>query len=327
MTHILNRADTFRAELIDGYLRAHPSVEQVPGASAIMRPGGAGRDTVAIVVGGGGGHFPAFAGFVGEGMATAAVLGEVFTSPSAEQVHRTIQAVDSGAGVVLCIGNYSGDRMNFALAAQRAERAGIQVRTVVFDDDVAAERGIAGGVFVVRCLAAAAAQGAAIDEVAAAGAYANARTATLGVAFGGCRLPGASEPLFTVDAGHMGVGLGIHGEPGVGSSPLGTARELAALLVDRLLASRPADATEPACAVLLNGLGATGLEELYVLYGEVDAQLRRNGVEPEVAHVGQFVTSLDMPGCSLSLCWLDDRIRAWLRTPVRTPVLSFPGSP
>jgi dihydroxyacetone kinase len=327
VTLVLDTPESFREDVIAGLLAAHPSLRRVDGAAAVARAERTSAGRVGVVVGGGGGHLPAFAGFVGPGLADAAVLGEVFTSPSTEQVLRTIEAVDAGAGVVLCIGNYNGDVMNFGMAAARARRDGRDVRLVAFTDDIASaqpssvgdRRGIAGGWFAVRALGAAAAGGAGLDAVEAAGRHAVDRTRSLGVAFGGCTLPGAAGPLFTVPDGAMGIGLGIHGEAGVGEGPVLGATALAELLVERVVAERPDGAH--ACATLVNGLGGLSLEELYVLHGRVARRLDDLGVAVESALVGQVVTSIAMPGCSLSVCWLDDELRRWLDAPFASPMI------
>lgn len=268
---------------------------------------------VAVVVGGGSGHYPAFCGLVGPGFATGAVVGNIFTSPSATQVYSVARAADQGRGVILAFGNYAGDVINFGIAANRLRTEGIDTRIVIVTDDVAsaadepARRGIAGDFTVFKALGAAAAAGMDLDDVERVGRAANAATRSMGVAFSGCTLPGATAPLFTVPPGQMGVGLGIHGEPGIRDSPLLSARELAALLVEPLLSSAPETKTRRV-APLLNGLGATKYEELFLLWGEVAPLLRAAGlslVEPEV---GEMVTSLDMGGCSLTLMWLDDEL-------------------
>jgi dihydroxyacetone kinase len=281
---------------------------------------------VAVVIGGGSGHYPAFCGLVGTGFADGAVVGNVFTSPSMEDAYSVARAADNGGGVLFSFGNYAGDVMNFGLAQQRLAKEGVEVRTVVVTDDVASapadeserRRGIAGDFVVFKIAGAAAEAGFDLDAVEAIATRANQRTKTLGIAFGGCTLPGQLEPLFTVPDGQMAIGLGIHGEPGIEESPLPAAAALAKTLVDVVLGERPVGAGDR-IAVVLNGLGSTKYEELFVVWKSVAALLRAAGhviVEPEV---GELVTSLDMAGCSLSVLFLDDELEALWRAPAITP--------
>jgi len=323
VTKLYNDPANFREELIEGFVAAYGRyVRRVPDASGVMaidapRPG-----QVALVIGGGSGHYPAFCGYVGPGLAAAAVIGNVFAAPSAEQIYRVTKAVASDAGVLYCYGNYSGDVLNFDMAELRCQEEGIDVRTVRVTDDVASaprgqeeeRRGIAGDFFVFKIAGAAAARGDSLDEVERLARKANARTRSFGVAFSGCTLPGQSAPLFTVEPGRMELGLGVHGEPGVQSSHMRPAREIADLLLDTLLADAPPDAGTTV-AVLLNGLGATQYEEMFVLYKDVHRRLVAEGFSPYKPIVNEMVTSLDMAGCSLTLCWLDDELTALLDAP------------
>ncbi|WP_317982587.1 dihydroxyacetone kinase family protein [Nesterenkonia ebinurensis] len=274
------------------------------------------RDQVAVVVGGGSGHYPAFSGLVGPGLAHGAVVGNIFTSPSARWAANVGRAADTGRGVVFAFGNYAGDVMNFGLAKQRLVAEGIDVRMVLVTDDIASanepekRRGIAGDFSVFKVLGATAAEGLGIDAVEAAGIRANAATRTLGVAFSGCTMPGAQEPLFQVPQGHLGLGLGIHGEPGIEDVPLMRAEQLARLFVDRILAEAPSEAGNRVAAIL-NGLGTTKYEELFLLWGKVSQELAARGLEVVQPEVGELVTSLDMGGCSLTLMWLDDDLERW----------------
>lgn len=327
MTRIHDDPASFRDDWLAGYTAAYSRyVELVPNASGVVLAGGARADKVGVVLGGGCGHYPAFAGLVGPGLADGAVVGDVFTSPSAEQAHRVGRHLDGGAGVVFSFGNYAGDTMNFGVARARLLAEGIDTRIVLVTDDIASapvaaahtRRGIAGGLFVFKALGAASARGDAIDEVERIGHLANDRTRTLGVAFAGCTFPGATEPLFTVPAGKVELGLGIHGESGVRTVDAMTAAELADTLVRPLLDERPSGAGSRA-AVVLNGLGDTKYEEMFVLYRHVDELLRAAGVEAVLPEVGEFVTSLDMAGTSLSLCWLDSELEQLWAAPADTP--------
>jgi dihydroxyacetone kinase len=322
MTTLFNDPAEFAEDQLAGFVDLYADrLQGVPGGVVSHR--GA-EPIVAVVVGGGSGHYPAFAGLVGPGFASGAVVGNIFTSPSAAQVYSVAKAADQGRGVILTFGNYAGDVMNFGIAAERLRREGIDTRIVLVTDDVASSptadqrRGIAGDFTVFKALGAAAAAGADIDEVERIGRAANAATRTFGVAFSGCTMPGASEPLFTVPDGHMGVGLGIHGEPGIHDAPLVPARELARMLVDGILAARP-DTESARVGVIVNGLGTTKYEELFLLWNEIRRLLDDAGLTPVDVEVGELVTSLDMGGCSLTLMWLDDELESVWRADAYAP--------
>ena len=279
---------------------------------------------VVVLIGGGSGHYPAFGGFVGSGMAHGAALGNIFASPSAQQIYNVAHAVNAGGGILFCYGNYAGDVLNFNQAQKRLRALGIDVRTVVVTDDTASapssekhkRRGIAGTFPVFKAAAVAADAGKLLDDVFRIATAANDRVRTLGVAFSGCTLPGADMPLFEVKNGKMEIGMGIHGEPGLYRLNATTPDGLAELLVDKLLAEIPAiiDSTEGArIGVVLNGLGAIKYEELFVVYRRIDQLLSARGliiVEPEM---GKLITSFDMAGVSLTLFWMNDELeQTWL---------------
>ncbi|MBP8532557.1 dihydroxyacetone kinase subunit DhaK, partial [Streptomyces sp. MK37H] len=247
MTRLFNDPARFTDDMITGFAAAHPGhVRAVPGGVVRARPARAGK--VAVLTGGGSGHYPAFCGVVGPGFADGSVIGDVFTSPSAARARSVAEAAEAGGGVLFLFGNYAGDVMNFGLAARQLEGDGIPARCFAVTDDIASapadqavrRRGIAGGFVVFKTASAAAEEGASLEEVVRVAEHTNARTRTLGVAFDGCTLPGAEAPLFTVPEGRLGLGLGIHGEPGVSEDTLGTAEDLARALVTGLLADRPA---------------------------------------------------------------------------------------
>jgi dihydroxyacetone kinase len=256
------------------------------------------------------------------------VAGDVFASPSTRLVHDVAARAHRGGGILLGFGNYAGDVLNFGAAAERLRSEGIDVRVLAITDDVASaaaaeiarRRGVAGDVAVFKIAAAAAEAGLGLDDVERVARRANDRTRSFGVAFGGCTLPGAKAPLFTVPDGQMGIGLGIHGEPGIGESAILPAAELAALLVRRLVEEAPG---QPGgrVAVILNGLGSTKQEELFVLWSSVAAELDRAGLSPVAPLVGEYVTSLDMEGCSLTLTWLDDELEGFWLAPCDTVAL------
>ncbi|MBB3998532.1 dihydroxyacetone kinase family protein [Aureimonas pseudogalii] len=324
MTAIFDEPERFAATALQGFCDVHARlVRHVP--SGAVRASASDEGKVAVVIGGGSGHYPAFLGYVGPGFADAAVAGDVFASPSTQGVARICRLANRGGGIVLGFGNYAGDVLNFGAAATRLRAEGIDVRILAVTDDVASapaetptlRRGVAGDVPVFKIAGAAAEAGHDLDAVERLAQLANARTQSFGIAFAGCRLPGADGPLFTVAPGTVALGLGIHGEPGIRDEAMMPASKLADLLVTPLLAERPAGANGRVAAIL-NGLGATKYEELFVLWTHVAERLRGAGltlVEPEV---GEFVTSLDMAGCSLTLTWLDDELEPLWRAPADT---------
>ncbi|MFE5336553.1 dihydroxyacetone kinase family protein [Isoptericola sp. NPDC056573] len=331
MTYVHNRPEDFAREALSGLVKAHPgTLRRVPGG--VARAEGTRPGKVAVVVGGGSGHYPAFAGLVGEGVADAAVCGEVFASPSTRQVLDVCRAADAGAGIWLSFGNYAGDVLNFGAAASRLRAQGVDVAVRLVTDDVASapadraeeRRGVAGDLVVFKVAGAAAESGADLAEVDRLAGLANGRTRSFGVAFDGCTLPGADAPLFSLPEGTVGWGLGIHGEPGIGEESVPPAADLAAELVDRVLADRPDDADGRA-AVVLNGLGTVKYEELFVLWDRVHDLLTERGVTLVAPLVGEYVTSLDMAGCSLTVTWLDDELEPLWLAPATTPAFRHGG--
>jgi D-erythrulose 4-kinase len=324
MTKIFNDPADFSGETLSGFARAFPKyVQQVPGGVVRANPPAPGK--VAVVVGGGTGHYPAFAGWVGPGLADGAVVGDVFASPSAQQIVSVALAADAGGGIFLSYGNYAGDVLNFDAARDQLIAAGVPTRSVVVADDLASappedrplRRGTAGDLIVVKVAAAAAESGYDLDTVASVADRVNRRTSSLSVAFSGCTPPGSDAPLFSLAPGQMAVGLGLHGEPGISEEPVLRAADLAELLVDRILAERPDGATQ--AAVLVNGMGATRYEELFVLWHEVAPRLDAADVEMVDPEVGELVTSLDMAGVSLTIGWLDDESRILWSAPANAP--------
>ncbi|MEU6128100.1 dihydroxyacetone kinase family protein [Saccharopolyspora sp. NPDC047091] len=324
MARLFNDPGSFAEEMLEGFAAAQAHrVRRVPGG--VVRRNRARTGEVAVVIGGGSGHYPAFSGLVGDGLAHGAAMGNLFASPSAQQVRSVATSAHNRGGVLLCYGNYAGDVLHFGLAEQRLRGDGIDCRTVVVTDDVSSapaeerdkRRGVAGDLVVFKAASAAAAAGYDLDEVVRVAARANDRTRSFGVAFGGCTLPGAEEPLFTVPEGKMAVGLGIHGEPGIAEQDVPSADELAELFVRTLLAEVPegVEVAGSRVVVLLNGLGSVKYEELFVVYRRVAALLAEAGVEVVEPEVGELVTSFDMAGASLTLCWLDDELERFWRAP------------
>ena len=324
MTHLLDAPEDFATQALQGFCAIHARLVR-PTPGGVLRATATPAGKVAVVIGGGSGHYPAFAGYVGPGFADGAVAGDVFASPSTRLVHDVAVRAHRGGGILLGFGNYAGDVLNFGAAAERLRSEGIDVRVLPVTDDVASasaveiarRRGVAGDVAVFKIAGAAAEAGLDLDAVERVARAANDRTRSFGVAFGGCTLPGAQGPLFTVPDGQMAIGLGIHGEPGVGQSPIVPASELAALLVKRLVAEAP-EGVGPRVAVILNGLGSTKHEELFVLWVAVAAELGEAGLTVVAPLVGEYVTSLDMEGCSLTLTWLDAELEAFWIAPCDT---------
>jgi dihydroxyacetone kinase len=329
MTYLFNDPKAFTDEYTEGFLAAYPDrVAGVPGG--VVRATAVPDGQVAVVIGGGSGHYPAFCGLVGPGLAHGAAMGNVFASPSAQQVYNVAKAANAGGGIFLSYGNYAGDVLNFDQAQDRLNAEGIPCKTVTVTDDITSagpaetfkRRGVAGDLCVFKAACWAAEQGRSLDEVYEIAKKANARTRSLGIAFTGCTLPGADAPLFTVPKGRMAIGMGLHGEPGLREDDIGTAEEIGKLLVDSLLADLPEGVTEVAgnkVAVLTNGLGSVKYEELFVLHRTIDRLLREAGLTVVEPDVGEIATSFEMAGCSLTLLWLDDELeQAWL-APADTP--------
>jgi D-erythrulose 4-kinase len=328
MTRLFNDPDDFLDELTEGFVAASGRwVRAVPGG--VVRSTRSPEPTVAIVIGGGSGHYPAFAGLVGPGLAHGAAMGNLFASPSTQRAYSVAKEADQGRGVLFSYGNYAGDVLNFDAAQDQLKAEGIDCRTVLVTDDIWSappdefekRRGIAGDLTVFKVAGAAAEEGASLDEVERLARHTNDRTRSFGVAFDGCTLPGKSEPLFTVPQGRMAVGLGIHGEPGIDETDVPTADELAELFVSRLLQEVPEGVEVSGARVvpILNGLGSVKYEELFVVYRSVDRLLRAAGVEVVDPEVGEFCTSFDMAGCSLTLLWLDDELERLWTAPADTP--------
>lgn len=333
MTRLFNEPSAFADEMIEGFVASHRRwVKRVSGG--VVRNTRSAPGTIALVIGGGSGHYPAFAGLVGQGLAHGAAMGNLFASPSAQQVYNVAKAADNGAGVLLGYGNYAGDVLHFNQAQERLRKEGIDCRSIAVTDDVssaplaerAKRRGIAGDLTVFKVAAAAAEAGYSMDGIMEIAERANHRTRSFGVAFTGCTLPGADHPLFSVPEGRMAVGMGIHGEPGIGETDIPTADELAELLVAKLLTEIPefpeetaADGTQRRVVPILNGLGSVKYEELFVVYRRVAQLLAETGLEAVDPQVGELVTSFDMAGTSLTLFWLDDELETLWNAPADAP--------
>ena len=325
MKKIMNAPENYTDDMLRGIYAAH--ADSVKCAADDLRcyciahkhPG-----KVAIITGGGTGHLPLFLGYVGEGMLDGCGVGGVFQSPSAEQIFNVTKEVENGAGVLYLYGNYTGDIMNFDMAAEMCELEDIETRSIVGADDVLSSasvdtrRGVAGIFFLYKCAGAAAAQMKSLDEVLAVAQKAKDRTRTVGFALTPCIIPEVGKPNFTLEEGEMAMGMGIHGEPGIWNGPIKTADALAEESVGEILKDMPVAAGEEV-ALLINGLGATSQEELYILSGSVTKQLNAQGVKIYRTFVGEYATSMEMAGASISIMRLDDELKALLDAPAHTP--------
>lgn len=324
MKKIINDKSQVVADMLSGIAAVNPQLEYFEGFEVIARRDRS-KKKVAIISGGGSGHEPAHAGYVGYGMLDAAVVGNVFASPSPDRIIEAIQRTNTGKGVLLVIKNYSGDIMNFEMAKEMAEMEGISIAAVVTRDDVAVadstystgRRGIAGTIFVHKIAGACAEDGNELCEVQRIAQKTIDHTRSMGMAMTPCILPGVGKPGFTLGEDEIEIGMGIHGEPGVERTTVKTAKELAQILCGKILSDY--DFTGAEVAVLINGLGGTPLMELFVLAKEVDLLLKGTGILPYKYMAGNYMTSLEMAGCSVSLLKLDDELKKYLNAPCNTP--------
>ncbi len=327
MRKLLNTPDSFVDDMLKGIYAAHPDMVQMTAGdlrclvTAKKVPG-----KVGIATGGGSGHLPLFLGYVGENMLDGCAVGGVFQSPSANQMFEVTKAIDAGAGVLYIYGNYTGDIMNFDMATEMADMEDIRVLSLVGNDDVASapkgeenkRRGVAGIFFVYKCAGAKAAELASLDEVLRVAQKANGNVRTMGVALSPCTLPQVGKPNFEIPEGEMALGMGIHGEPGIWNGALKTADGVTDELLAPIIADLGLEKGDEV-AVLVNGLGATPKEELYILYNRVNEVLTEKGISIHRPYVGEFATSMEMAGASISLLKLDDELKALLDVSANTP--------
>ncbi len=320
MKKLINDPFRYALEEIEGYVAAFPAlVRQVDHLQVVVRTEAPIQGKVAVLIGGGSGHEPLFMGYLGKGLADGCAVGNVFASPSAETIYQTTKAVSGGAGVIFVYGNYSGDVMNFDMAAEMAEEDGIRVQTVTITDDVASapkeeahkRRGIAGDFFVIKTAGARAAERASLDEVVAAARKANACTRSMGVALSSCIVPASGKLTFLMADDEMEIGLGIHGEPGQSRQKIMPADQVTDRIMQRILEDLPFISGDEV-AVLVNGLGATPLGELYIVFRRVASLLAQHQIKIYRSYVGEYSTSLEMAGCSISLMRLDDELKRLL---------------
>ncbi|MCO8194234.1 dihydroxyacetone kinase subunit DhaK [Anaerofustis sp. NSJ-163] len=325
MKKFINKPENVENEMLSGIAKMHPEyVKRLEGLDVIVRKDKK-EGKVALISGGGSGHEPAHAGYVGYGMLDAAVAGPVFTSPTPDQIYEAIKATDAGKGTLLIIKNYTGDVMNFDMAAEMAAMEDIQVEQVIVNDDVAVKdslyttgrRGVAGTVFVHKITGAAAEEGRSLDEVKKVAEKVIANVRTMGVAISPCTVPAAGKPGFEINDDEMEVGIGIHGEPGTHKEKLTSADEITAHLLDCILKDLDFEGSE--VAVMINDSGATPLMELYIVGNKLSDILSQKGIKVYKSFVGHYMTSIEMAGFSISLLKLDDELKALLDSKADTP--------
>ncbi len=325
MKKFINDVSMVEDQMIQGMVKAYPGYLRKLDCGNVVVRAQKKEGKVALISGGGSGHEPAHGGFVGKGMLDAAVAGAVFTSPTPDQIFEGIKAIATDAGVLMVVKNYTGDVMNFEMAAEMAEMEGIKVKHVVTNDDVAVKdslytvgrRGVAGTVFVHKIAGAKAEAGASLDEVQAVAQKVIDNVRTMGAAITPCTVPAAGTPGFTLGEDEMEVGIGIHGEPGTHREKMRPADEVVDLLLSRIL--EDIDYTGHEVAVMINGSGATPLMELFIINNHVADVLAEKGIRVYKTFVGEYMTSIEMQGFSISLLRLDDEMKQLLDAPADTP--------
>lgn len=333
MKKIINNPSNVVSEMLLGLAKANPDVVYLGEGVEVIARKEKKQGKVGIISGGGSGHEPAHAGYVGKGMLDAAVAGNVFASPSPDRIVEGIKAADSGAGVLMVIKNYSGDIMNFTTSGEMAAIDGIKTDYVIVKDDVAVEdstystgrRGIAGTVFVHKIAGAAAESGKSLPEVKAAAEKCIANIRSMGMAMSSCILPGVGTPGFTLGETEVEIGMGIHGEPGISRETISPAKDLAKKLLDKIFADTDIY-NNSEVAVMINGLGGTPLMELYILNNEVQKILEEKGIKCYKTFVGNYMTALEMAGCSITLLKLDDELKGYLDYPSEAPAFRVEGT-
>ncbi|KWV56539.1 dihydroxyacetone kinase [Rhizobium altiplani] len=326
MKKFLNDPVNFVDEMLEGIYKAHPAVTYTAGDLRCLVAARAKTGKVGIATGGGSGHLPTFLGFVGDGMLDGAAVGGVFQSPSAEQMYQVTKHIDQGAGVLYIYGNYTGDIINFDMAAELADLDGIAVKQVVGNDDVASSvvgeehkrRGVAGIFFIYKAAGAAAAEGLSLDEVTRVADKARLRTRTMGVALSSCVVPEIGHATFSIGEDEMEIGMGIHGEPGISRKKLAPADAVVDEMMERIIAETDYKSGDNV-AVLINGLGGTPLEELYILFRRVSQLLEARNVTAKHVWIGEFATSMEMAGASISILHLDEELDRLVAAPASTP--------
>lgn len=325
MQRILNDPDNIVEEMLEGFLKANQDIVAPTDNPRVVRARQMPQERVGVVTGGGSGHKPAFIGYVGKNMVDAAAVGEIFSSPPAAAFLDAFRAANGGKGVACLYGNYSGDNMNVKMAVRMAKKEGIEVKTVVANDDVASapkesrekRRGVAGEILMWKIGGAKAAAGGTLDEVISAAQKAIDSTRSVGIGLTPCTLPAVGHPNFEIKEGTMEIGIGHHGEKGIAVVPIESAQQMARRMCDLVLPDLPFQ-TDDEVAVLVSGLGATPVMELYVLYNEIEKIMKERGISIHRSYVGNYFTSLEMMGATLSVMKLDDELRELLDVPAET---------
>jgi dihydroxyacetone kinase-like protein len=330
MKKLINDPDDVVDEMLEGMVAAHPDrIRRLPDTQVVVREDGPVDGKVGVVSGGGSGHEPTHAGYIGDGMLDGSAAGDVFSSPTADEFEALIDACDAGEGVLAVIKNYEGDVMNFETAIELAEMEGVEVETVVVDDDVAVDdslytsgrRGVCGTILVHRAAGAKAAMGADLDEVRRVAQKVVDNVGTMGMALTSCVTPEKGEPTFDLGEDEIELGIGIHGEPGTERTDVMSADEVTDALTESVLEDLDVDGDEEVLTIV-NGMGGTPQMELFVVNRRLQALVDEHGLETWDAWVGDYMTSLDMAGCSITMCVLDDELKELLGAPADTPALT-----
>ena len=331
MKKFVNDPEQFVPEMLKGVALANPNMlRYVPEYNLIMRADAPRDDKVSIIQGSGSGHEPAHVMAVGPGMLDAACPGDVFSAPPTDYIYETTKLLQSEKGVLHIINNYTGDRMAFDMGRELSEADGVKVGTVIVDDDVSVKdstytvgrRGVAGNFFVIKALGAASERGDDLESLVALGERVNSVTRSMGVALSSCTPPAKGSPLFELGEDEIEVGIGIHGEPGRRREKMSSADEIADTMLDAIVSDLPYESGDEV-AVMVNGLGGTPISELYLLYGHVHESLEQQGIKPVRSYVGEYCTSLEMAGASLTLVRMDDELTELLSEPAEIAARIF----
>ena len=327
MKKIINDPKDYTDDMLRGIYAAHADrVKYVNDDLRCYCTANKKQGKVAIITGGGTGHLPLFLGYVGEGLIDGCGVGSVFQSPSSEQIYNISKEVEAGSGILYLYGNYTGDIMNFDMASEMLEMDDIKTLSITGADDVNSNvnpdtrRGVAGIYFMYKAAGAKADQNGTLEEVYAAANLAKQNTRTVGFALTPCIVPEVGHSNFVLEEGEMAMGMGIHGEPGIWNGPIKTAKELAKESLDTILKDMPLKSGDE-IALLVNGLGATSLEELYILSGDATEYLKSLGIKVYRTIVGEYATSMEMMGASISICKLDNELKEYIDYPVNTPFI------
>ena len=343
MKKLMNDPKQFVPEMMKGIALANPgTIKYVPAYNLVMRADAPNPNKVSIVQGSGSGHEPAHIMVVGKGMLDGACPGDVFAAPPMDYVVESSKILNSPMGVLHIVNNYSGDRMSFEMATEMLDMEGVNIKTIFVDDDVAVQdstwtvgrRGVAGNFFVIKAVGAAAEQGASLDELVALGKKVNSMVRSMGMALSGCTPPAKGKPIFSLEEDEIEMGVGIHGEPGRARKKMASANDIADEMLEAILTDRKpipgSDEREAPIfnegdevALMINGLGGTPISELYIVYGHVHEELEKRGIKVWRSYVGEYCTSLEMAGMSITLCKVDDQLKELFMAPAEIPIRVF----